>query len=178
MTAVLLRIGAWRTLNAGVLGMHTMIRTLPAVLAICAGLASATGATAQTPADTAGIVASLIGHFDSLQVRSVAPAPYLRADPEVLSWIMIVAAAAELDDPEPAVPVCPWGRDPQPADAGYMLRLSLPVIHGARAEIAASRECDNPEGYVHDVYGVGETYHFESREGQWQLTATEHRWVT
>jgi hypothetical protein len=154
--------------------------TLPC-LALCASLASATGAAAQMPADTAGIVGSLIEHFDSLHVRSVAPAPYPRGPhdrEELLSWTAKVAAAAELDVTEPAVPACPCGRDPLPADAGYMLRLILPVIDGARAEIAVARECDNPEGYVHDVYGVGETYHFERLEGRWQLTSAERRWVT
>jgi hypothetical protein len=31
---------------------------------------------------------------------------------------------------------------------------------------------------VHDVYGQGETYRLEYREGKWQLIAIESRYVT
>jgi hypothetical protein len=158
-----------------------MIRTFLSVLAMCACLASATEAAAQTPTDTSAIIANLVGQFDSLHVRSVAPARYPREPHEraaLLVWTAKVAAVAGLDATQPALPVCLWGRDPVPASAGYMLRLSLPVIYGARAQITVARECDNPNGYVHDVYGRGETYHFEHREGVWQLTRVEHHWVT
>lgn len=48
------------------------------------------------------------------------------------------------------------GSDTPSAEAGYVMRLSPPVIDGAGAGIAVEREYDAWEGSVHEIHGVGE----------------------
>ena len=80
---------------------------------------------------------------------------------------------------ERALP-CTWGYDPPRADAGYS--VSIADIRWsdspASAFVLVGNSCDNPPGYLHDIFSRMDEYAFVREDGRWRLLWKRVRAIT
>jgi hypothetical protein len=82
----------------------------------------------------------------------------------VLADLLGVRAARQ--SPPVPPPACPW---PSTAPgAGYHVALSVRFTGPSLAEAALSRSCDNPPGYLHDIFRSWETFEVRRVESGWK----------
>jgi hypothetical protein len=91
------------------------------------------------------------------------------------------SAGARLASRPAPSPACPWGYDPPRPGAGYLVTLS--EVHWAPQDstvtVLVGSQCDNPPGYLHDIFVRGDEYIFvRTASGAWRLLAKRMRWIT
>jgi hypothetical protein len=71
-----------------------------------------------------------------------------------------------------AMPPCPWGSSPPQASAGYVVGIARLQWsqHGDTAHVLVLTNCDNPTGYLHDIFGRDDLYDLVRIEsGEWRV---------
>ena len=148
------------------------------LLALAVSVLEAAEARAQTTADSAAVGralgAALRGQaravFGDVACSDGAP-PCATARPDsthpVAAELARVAGARLGRVDRAGIPPCPWGYKPPRPDAGYVVRVAR--IHwSARHDVAyvlLLSSCDNPPGYLHDVFGQDDDYEVVRGEG-------------
>jgi hypothetical protein len=68
------------------------------------------------------------------------------------------------------LPACPWDTRPQTTDhRGYWLYVADPSFREDTATVAVGFRCDNPPGFLHDIFWKEEEFRFQRTEDGWQL---------
>jgi hypothetical protein len=71
-----------------------------------------------------------------------------------------------------AMPPCPWGGAAPQASAGYVVGIARLQWsqHGDTAHVLVLTNCDNPPGYLHDIFGRDDLYDLVRKEsGGWKV---------
>jgi hypothetical protein len=83
----------------------------------------------------------------------VAPVWYVRDGSslarELARLLGVPAEIGVVDQPEPA---CPWPPHLAPAGAGLRTTAELELASDSIAYLTFGQSCDNPRGYMHDLY--------------------------
>jgi hypothetical protein len=170
---------------------HLRTHCLAGVLA--ALLTSATGELrAQSTADSLAII-RVLGTNLPADARAILHSwacgsperpcrpPHADTVPELLVGEIAGVAGVRLisraDGPLP----CPWGYDPPRPDAGLVVTLAA-IRWGdpaGAAYVLVGNHCDNPPGYLHDIFSRTDEYAFvREARGQWRLLWKRARSIT
>jgi hypothetical protein len=82
------------------------------------------------------------------------------------------ASAAVVKEGRESVPACPWGYDPPKANAGFRVGVSAIRfdVRGDTARVMVLQRCDNPPGYLHDIFARDFEYQLARRPGgEWHV---------
>ena len=104
------------------------------------------------------------------------PCPTVRQDTAntLLVELARAARASLVPEAEGAVPPCPWGYDPPRSDAGFLVGIAYLRVRGDTAHVLVVKHCDNPLGYLHDVFGRDDDYRLvRAPGGQWRVIRKE-----
>jgi hypothetical protein len=113
----------------------------------------------------------------------VHPCPTPRRDSADARVAELARAAGARLVPEArgAIPPCPWGYVLQHPGAGFLVGIAR-LSFNARADTArvlVLKKCDNPPGYLHDVFGQDDEYHLvRGTDGRWQVAGKRMTRIT
>jgi|SRR5690606_1431206 len=163
--------------------------TLLALL-VCGVPASA---AAQSAADSLAIMRAVGDTLRSRQVRVVSPrfichdgmppcrgpagAAEIQPDP-LVAELARAAGAHLVPEIRASIPPCPWGLDPLPEDAGYFISILPPRIDNDRARVLVVFTCDNPPGYLHDIFERDEQLLLQRKGAAWRVTSVHMTRIT
>jgi hypothetical protein len=144
---------------------------------------------AQAAADSTAVLRAVGAALRAERVRAVAArfACDVRAGPcereahrhwnsvargERLLRALAEAADAPVVAPASAAPPpCPWGGQ-RSSGAGYLVAVPPPRFRRDTAEVTVLKSCDNPPGYVHDVFARDDVYVVVHEGGVWRVSRT------
>lgn len=88
--------------------------------------------------------------------------------------VRVAQLLADLDSVEftsdRRLPTCPWPAD-APRGSGYRVRADLEFVGDTSAIVTVLFRCDNPPGYLHDVYALDRTFHVRRDVSGWHARA-------
>jgi hypothetical protein len=68
------------------------------------------------------------------------------------------------------LPRCPWPAS-APRESGYRARVSMKQENSRTVSVVLSLTCDNPPGYLHDVFRHDRLYELGLERGKWVVTS-------
>ena len=163
--------------------------TVPRLVLLAAavvGVAPPVVGQAVTNHDTLGALTAVAAHLrDRTRKDSAAAQTRRLAPPSAATWFIepsdhvaeylatqLGIAVRPLDPSRTADPPCPWtGTEgaPIPDSAGYIASVRLEFESPARARVVLTRRCDNPPGFLHDIYGLELRYELRRRGSRWRV---------
>ena len=141
---------------------------------------------AVTNHDTLGALNAVAANLrDRARKDSAAAQTRRSAPPTAATWFIepsdhgvkhlatqLGVAVRPLDPSRTTDPPCPWtGREdvPVPDNAGYIASLRLEFASAAKAQVVLTRTCDNPPGFLHDIYWLELRYELRRRGNRWRV---------
>jgi hypothetical protein len=94
-------------------------------------------------------------------------------DPAAMMLARLLGVPAATRSPGGPPPVCPWPS--AGVGTGYRVSVRVRFIAPDLADVAIDRACDNPPGYLHDIFHVGEGFEVRRSTTGWEATITEAR---
>jgi hypothetical protein len=158
----------------------------PLVLLLVLVCGAPASVAAQSAADSIAIMLAVGDTLRALHVRAVShrfichdgmhpcrgPDGGAARPPDPLVAELARAAGARLV-PEigDALPPCPWGLDPLPEDAGYVVGVVAPRIRKDTARVLVMYTCYNPPGYEHGIFERDEVILLQREGAAWRVIA-------
>jgi hypothetical protein len=104
--------------------------------------------------------------------RYACPAPRQGSPDVLMAELARAAGAALVSGAREAVSPCPWGYDPARLDAGFVVGIGGTgfSVGGDTAHVLVLEKCDNPPGYLHDIFARDFEYQLARRpSGEWNV---------
>jgi hypothetical protein len=104
------------------------------------------------------------------------PRWYVAGPPEQSVLVERLAALDSMptqpDGPVP--PACPWPAT-APKHAGYRVKVALDVHRADSLTVSVALACDNPRGYLHDIYRLERDFVLTRDRGRWSVVFVQIR---
>ena len=145
-------------------------------------------AHAQTSGDTTDVLRAVVAslkkqeaHEDSLRAeycasgrasscRRLVPIWYVKEESRVIRELATVQGnRLAVDSLGERPPVCAWPSESAPVNAGFRTRSELRFATADSAFVILSHTCDNPRGYLHDIYMLGFKLWIRRERAWWRV---------
>lgn len=156
-----------------------------ALFIAAAAILSPRPAESQPRADSLGILEAVVAQLELERARDdsaraeacgptmprlclprVTPVWYVRSEAAMARTLAgLLKLPAEVEVAGKAEPACPWPSDLAPPGAGLRTDMDLELFSASVAHVTFRQSCDNPRGYMHDLY-VRESRFTIRREGK------------
>jgi hypothetical protein len=113
----------------------------------------------------------------------VHPCPTPRSDSThpLIAEFARAAGARVVPERSAGIPPCPWGYSPPQNNAGYVVGIARLEWsqHGDTAHVLVLANCDNPPGYLHDIFGRDDLYDLiRQGHGEWKVVKQRKTRIT